>query len=232
MAISTTPTTRSPNSSGYSSANAMMVMPPIEWPTSTTGPSGTVVSSTARSASPSVGQVVLAGLQPAGAAVARAGRRRPSGSRRGGSAPGAGSGTCPCRGRSRGRRPRSARARGAPNTRSAKSASSSRPSAGSTISTCRSVPSAVVTVQVSSYGSCAERLVGVRVVGAALAAPDQRPLDRHAGRDAGGGQADHRAEHAGPALHRTAVRRLLHHGVQLVVDARAPAALPNRVTIS
>ena len=42
--IRPTPTTRSPNSSGCCSASAMIVIPPIEWPTSTTGPSGTTSS--------------------------------------------------------------------------------------------------------------------------------------------------------------------------------------------
>ncbi len=40
--ISATPRTRLPNHSGYCSANAMIVMPPIEWPTRTIEPSGTV----------------------------------------------------------------------------------------------------------------------------------------------------------------------------------------------
>lgn len=53
MAISTVPTTRSPNISGNNSANAMMVMPPIECPTSTSGPSGVVASITRRSVRPS-----------------------------------------------------------------------------------------------------------------------------------------------------------------------------------
>ena len=37
--MSATPYTRSANSSGRCSASAMIVMPPMEWPTSTTGPS-------------------------------------------------------------------------------------------------------------------------------------------------------------------------------------------------
>ncbi len=45
--IRPTPTTRSPNSSGCCSASAMIDMPPIEWPTRTTGPSGTTSSMTA-----------------------------------------------------------------------------------------------------------------------------------------------------------------------------------------
>ena len=67
--IRPTPTTRSPNSSGCSSASATMVMPPIEWPTSTTGPSGTASSSTrSRSLAELLDVGVLLG-RPAGAAV-------------------------------------------------------------------------------------------------------------------------------------------------------------------
>ena len=51
--MNTTPRTRSTNSSGYSSASAMIVMPPIECPIRTTGPfAGTVWSITSLSASP------------------------------------------------------------------------------------------------------------------------------------------------------------------------------------
>ena len=45
--------TRSPNSSGCWSASAMIVMPPIEWPTSTSGPVGAVASITAARSRPS-----------------------------------------------------------------------------------------------------------------------------------------------------------------------------------
>ena len=45
--IRAAPTTREPNSSGRSAASPMIVMPPIEWPTSTTGPRGTRASRTA-----------------------------------------------------------------------------------------------------------------------------------------------------------------------------------------
>ena len=51
--IRPTPTTRSPNSSGSCSASAMTVIPPMEWPTSTTGPSGTSSSSTVFRSRPS-----------------------------------------------------------------------------------------------------------------------------------------------------------------------------------
>jgi hypothetical protein len=51
--ISTTPVTRLPNHSGNCSANAMIVMPPIECPTRMMWPSGTVASSTAASDRPS-----------------------------------------------------------------------------------------------------------------------------------------------------------------------------------
>ncbi len=52
--ISTVPMTLLPNSSGCWSASAMMVMPPIEWPTSTTGVSpGAVASITSCRSAPS-----------------------------------------------------------------------------------------------------------------------------------------------------------------------------------
>ena len=105
VAISTVPTTRSPNSSGYGSANAMMVMPPIECPTSTSGPSGAVRSITRRSGVPERGEVVLAGLQPAGPAVPRLVVRDDPVVAPLGEQPGAGSGTSPCPGRSRARAP-------------------------------------------------------------------------------------------------------------------------------
>jgi hypothetical protein len=68
---SATPTTRSPNSSGRPSASAMTVMPPMEWPTSTTGPVGTTSSSTRPRSRPSwsIGRA-LGG--PAAAAPVRA----------------------------------------------------------------------------------------------------------------------------------------------------------------
>ena len=44
---SATPTTRGAEQLGRASASAMIVMPPIEWPTSTTGPLGTTASRTA-----------------------------------------------------------------------------------------------------------------------------------------------------------------------------------------
>ena len=56
-AIRPTPTTRSPNSSGCCSASATIVIPPIEWPTSTTGPSGTASSSTRSRSWPSCSMV-------------------------------------------------------------------------------------------------------------------------------------------------------------------------------
>ena len=99
-----TPTTRSPNSSGYWSASAMIVMPPIEWPTSTTGrPVGAAASMTAFRSRPSWSIVrvpcVAAAARAAVAALvpedhphaARAGR-------------GAGSARSPGSGSSRGRR--------------------------------------------------------------------------------------------------------------------------------
>src|SRR5690606_26748171 len=51
--INATPRTRSRNSSGRCSANAMIVMPPIEWPTSTTSPVGATARSTASRSRPS-----------------------------------------------------------------------------------------------------------------------------------------------------------------------------------
>lgn len=51
--ISATPATRSRNSCGSWSASAITVMPPIEWPTSTSGPLGTTASSTALRSLPS-----------------------------------------------------------------------------------------------------------------------------------------------------------------------------------
>ena len=64
-----TPATRSPNSSGCRSAKAMIDMPPIEWPTSTTGPSGATCPITVARSSPSwsIGGVLAVG--PPGAAV-------------------------------------------------------------------------------------------------------------------------------------------------------------------
>ena len=67
--ISATPTTRSPNSSGCCSASAMIVMPPIEWPTSTTGPSGTTSSRTCLRSWPSWSMVAWPVRRAAGAAV-------------------------------------------------------------------------------------------------------------------------------------------------------------------
>ena len=43
---SATPITRGPNSSGCRSASDITAMPPIEWPTSTTGPVGATSAST------------------------------------------------------------------------------------------------------------------------------------------------------------------------------------------
>ena len=60
--IRPTPTMRSPNSSGCSSASATMVMPPIEWPTSTTGPSGTATSSTRSRSWPSCSMLACSSL--------------------------------------------------------------------------------------------------------------------------------------------------------------------------
>ncbi len=51
--ISATPATRSRNSSGYWSASAIIVMPPIEWPTRTSGPVGATASITALRSPPS-----------------------------------------------------------------------------------------------------------------------------------------------------------------------------------
>ncbi len=50
--ISATPMILPPNSSGCWSASAMMVIPPIEWPTSTTGwsPGAVAISTSCRSA--------------------------------------------------------------------------------------------------------------------------------------------------------------------------------------
>ena len=44
--ISATPITRGPNSSGCRSTSDITAMPPIEWPTSTTGPVGATSAST------------------------------------------------------------------------------------------------------------------------------------------------------------------------------------------
>ena len=87
--IRPTPTTRSPNSSGCCSARAMIVIPPIEWPTSTTGPSGTTSSRTCLRSWPSWSMVALpSAIGRSGRASA--GRSRPRapvrGSRRAGSA--------------------------------------------------------------------------------------------------------------------------------------------------
>jgi hypothetical protein len=52
--MSTAPATLVPNRPGYWSARAMMVIPPMEWPTSTTGPApGAVASITALRSVPS-----------------------------------------------------------------------------------------------------------------------------------------------------------------------------------
>ena len=89
---------------GSCSANAMIVMPPIEWPTSTTRPVGR-----GRVDAPRAGRrrarsmVVLAVLAAGPTGRGRAGRRRPSGRSARRRALAAGSGRCPCPGRSRAR---------------------------------------------------------------------------------------------------------------------------------
>ena len=66
-----------PKSSGPASASAMIVMPPIECPTSTIGPPGTRASRTAASRRRAADGRVLGFARPD--ARARAGRRRPAG---------------------------------------------------------------------------------------------------------------------------------------------------------
>src|SRR5439155_5846146 len=67
VSANTVPTTRFPNSSGWASANARMAMPPMLWPTSTAGPSGTVASSTAFRSPP----IACRGWSPPSAAPLR-----------------------------------------------------------------------------------------------------------------------------------------------------------------
>ena len=61
----------------------MIVMPPIEWPTSTTGPRGTRASSTAARSRASCSIVECSAVPAAGRRRGRAGRRRPAGRRAG-----------------------------------------------------------------------------------------------------------------------------------------------------